>query len=283
MRYGIPALASDNFDDSLGLVELRFVSPSSRTAQDVTEPVNLIDSHGQLIPFDTVRSRGWLFDDYISYGTLDVTMGSRFATQYSGFFISQPPRSLHEPDATIRFVLAPTDVPTRYCQDGYMAFVSAVPSGSVLRMRTVISLVNNISGNMDEAEVIASSVPTEAKLFLSHSITLPHDIYSIFVEEIEAITQMTFAQYERSIECHRLFDSLPTIRYTLLDDSSNGVVEVFVGPSDYILFDPSAERKCQIQITGNDIHYQSFGLPFLRSAGVFVDYGQQRFGICDPL
>jgi len=286
-RFAIPAIPSHGSqDESSGLVGVSFVAPFHLPAiPQITQPLNLIDINGQLVPFNTVQTPLWTpHTNRVSYGQFHATMSSPFAAQYSGFFVSQPPRTPNQPDQKVRFVLAPTDVPNRYCQDGYMGFAPALPGTQFLKFRTEVGLLGNTEDdNFEAAELIVNSEPREAHITLVDFVSVPRVVYNVLEEEIERITDMTWTEFGQHPDCQSMIDQLPTIRYRILDENNIGVVEVLVAPSDYVVSDPGAAERCHISVVCVEPVHQSLGLPFFRSAGVYVDYQQQRFGFCDPI
>lgn len=290
-RYGLPVTGASRDvgiqegGDSISLVGLTVLGSTMNPPAQISGTVTLSDINGQPIILDTIRTVDWpSLPQRFTYGNLDLSIGSPFANEYGGFFVSQPPRSLNLTDGKIRFIMAPSDVPSRYCHDEFIGFAPAVLDPH-LKFRTKISLIEVPGDNLEEAQLISIPITMTGSLVLRDNLSVPSAVLSRLDRKIRETFQMSWHEFERHSECHNMIDRLPTLRYTILDAQNAGVVDVMVSPSDYVssFIDNRGIRYCVIQITSELTSSHTIGLPFIRSAGVFVDYTHNRFGFCDPL
>ena len=282
---GISAVGSDGSPDSFGFVR---VSVSGQTTwnhrEQMTVTVNVVNATGQLIPVNVTRDRVFRplrigYGNGENYGTLSLSNGTDFTNEYRSFFIS--PR-YGETRAELQLVVAPSDAPNQYCLDGYMAFAPMV-AGNDLRLNARVSLVRSqddlgISYNLAEP-----SNPVAYVLTFQEMLGVPFEIKNIIENEIFANTFLSWSEFEHHEDCHSMINLLPTIRFSLLDSFYTDLVEVHVGPSDYVAVLNGQQSRCQINIVGEPGDQLTMGRSFFRSMAVLVDYSHQRFGFCDPL
>jgi len=263
---GISTYESLDSSASSGLVYLS-VNGATEEDEDVPEaPVYLRSVTGHAIPFDTIGNSE-------TGRALDLTHGSFLAQLYSSWFISQSPRSF----SSLQFVLNPSDVPNRYCRDGYMGY-APVLFGPYLGFKADLSLVDH-----DESAALITSESVDFHLDFVNGISVPRVIKNGISSTIFATWNMTWTMFEHHPECRTMITQLPTIKFTILDREHRGVVDVHVEPSEYVLIDYQSPGTCHINVATFRSGTQFVGLPFFRSAGVLVDYSQRQIGFCDPL
>ena len=142
--------------------------------------------------------------------------------------------------------------------------------------------------------------PTEPEMFRFDSYYHVDWVPSVVMDDFQQIVETDFglplySEFTTEIQapCADIIDRMPSIRYSILDrDRNNYVIDVILGPRDYIRIDENGHCEVQLlEVEGEIAEYNPapqdtpniLGTNFLRQVAVLFDYRNRQFGFCEPL
>jgi len=283
----VPAPRRFSFATGSASVELNAPSPDH-----FMSTLSILSSDGSpvhdIVLSDTSR-RPFLYSFGAYSGTIGAMYGSTFSTVARNFLLV-PDAPDHTSIRSFNMIVEPHD-PSLYCFDNEMVYVNAT-----------LEPVNDEEHSMT-IHVGVSLEPTSdtSRIFDIHNDTtiysgqyeihtesefdsIPSEIFTVILIAIRSATGISGSgDIINLTECESFIDELPSIRFTVMDNSANIGVYVVLSPRDYTdISEDGGVCKLRLRRSNNYVR-DRLGVNFLERVAVLVDYTNTRFGFCEPL
>ena len=204
---------------------------------------------------------------------LSITPRSEFAQIY--------PTVMLIPSPSLQLMTNVND-PAPFCLDGnigtarfaypiaFHAHIALLPNAHSINSDALMQTRDSVSSFFDLSTAAAKDVITG-------------EVYDALIDEMEALSG---SRNLEEVDFETIIPRLPNFVYTIYyNDNSNAdtdvVARIILEPLDYLI--RSTDGSYDLQVERAEDSSWTFGLNFLKAAGVFIDYENREIGFCEPM
>jgi len=253
--------------------------------------ISLVTSNGELVPIPGAAGAR----RHPARGYVGIAPGSRFSQIFSSVLFLPPSQ-----DQTTHRLVTGLNNPSDFCNQGvYVTVPMETRYSSLTRLemtiQVAVSVINRGGENInDVVRGVASDTNAFHIDFQQESDYIPDHILEGILRQISAIANVppidrgprNFDRYIPAAFYSEYMQSLPSIRYTIFDGTSaNGrpLLSIVMEPQDYLRFDVNGNLALKLEAVEDGDESYRFGLNFLDSVAVSIDYRNSTLAFCDPL